>query len=66
MCGCGRWRIEAERAAGFVLAVDDDEVVGADLRGDGLGELRGGEDGREGSEAEVGGEEEAEGSGGEG
>ena len=46
--------------------MNDDEVVGVNLRGDGFGELSGGEDGGEGLEAEVGGEEEAEGSGGEG
>ena len=58
--------VEAERAAGFVFAVDDDEVFGVDLRGDGFGELGGGEDRGEGLQAEVGGEQEAEGSGGEG
>ena len=57
--------VEAEGGTGFVFAVDGDEVSGVDLRGDLLGELGGGEDRREGLKAEVGGEEEAEGSGGE-
>ena len=46
--------------------MDGDEVFGVDLRGDLLREMRGGEDGGEGLEAEVGGEKEGEGSGGEG
>ena len=40
--------------------MDNDEVVGLDFSGDGFCELGGGEDGCEGLEAEVGGEEKAE------
>ena len=58
-------QVETERGTGFVFAVDGDEVFGMDLRRYLFRELRGGEDRSEGLETEVGGEEEAEGSGGE-
>ncbi len=35
--GVGTLEVEGEGAAGLVLAVEDDEVVGVDLGGDGFG-----------------------------
>ena len=68
-CGAGSagaLEVEAEGAAGLVFAVDADEVLWMNLGDDGFSELRGGEDRGEGLEAEVRGEQKAEGSGGEG
>jgi len=58
----GALEIEAERRTGFVLTMDDDEVLRVDLRGDGFGELRRGEYWREDAQAEKDGDEKAEGS----
>ena len=63
--GVGAVEVEAEGAGGFVLAVDDDEVGGFEFGGDGVGELARGEDGGEDLQADVGGEQEGEGGGGE-
>src|SRR6266702_1410701 len=62
----GALEVEAEGAGVLVFLVDDDEVVWVELRCDGGGELRGAEHGGESLQAEVRGEEKAEGSGGEG
>jgi hypothetical protein len=35
--GAGALEVEGQRAAGFVFAVDTDEVVRVDLQGDGFG-----------------------------
>ncbi len=61
----GTVEVEAEGAAAFVFAVDDDEVVGFEFGCDGAGELARGEDGGEDLQADVGGEQEGEGCGGE-
>jgi hypothetical protein len=58
--------VEAEGAAGFVLAMDADQVLGVELGGDGCGELPGSERRGEGLEREVRGEEEEEAGGEEG
>ena len=69
-CGAGAVEVEAEGAGGFVLAVDDDDVgvaaAGEFERGAmaSASWLRG-EDGREDLQADVGGEQEGEGGGGE-
>jgi len=64
--GAGALEVEGQGAASLVLAVDGDEIVRVDLGGDGFGQLGGGEDGGKGLEPYVRGEQEAEGSGGEG
>src|SRR6185312_10702295 len=57
--------IEAERAGGFVFAVDHDEVVGTKLRGDGGGKLLRAKYGRKNLQAHVCCQQEAEASCGE-
>ena len=59
--GVGATKVEAERAGGFVFAVNDDEVGGIEFGRDGGGELLRGEDGGEDLQAEMRGDEEGKG-----
>ena len=61
----GAMKIEAEGAGALVFAVDDDDVVGLEFRGDGFGELVRREYRGEDLQAGVGGQQEGEGCGGE-
>ncbi len=53
--------IEAQRGPGLVFAVEDDEVPGVHLRSNRLSQLRGAEHRREGLQAKMRREQEAEG-----